>query len=100
MTVVCDKCGKHVDIDSVNQHLPKNGLIIRIEGYYGGFSDPDDYSASSVIVCHDCSLELFRSIPKFQKLKGCHYSYSDENCCEFSSTKKEFDAIIETLNLR
>lgn len=95
---ICEKCLKEIKNDSINSHLPENGLIVKIEGYYGGFDDPSDYTDMTIIICHDCSLELFKSIPKLQNRKGCHYSHSASQCCDFSWTEKDFLKDLETQN--
>jgi hypothetical protein len=89
---ICEKCSKSVDSEFFSTNLPENGIILKLQGYYGGFDDPSDYSDMTVLICHDCSLELFRSIPKLQERKGCHYSRSDKKCCEFSWTQEDFES--------
>lgn len=101
MAMKCDKCEIEFphDYNSIKREVPDNGLYVKLIGGYGLFNDPLDENDLSLVLCHDCCVEFFRTIPKFKKLKGLHVSHRyDERqpfCCEYSwSWDEEENAIL------
>lgn len=86
----CDICGKESPVDSINRDCLEEGVILTFDGYYGSFYDSIDETPWALL-CHDCTAELWRKIPKFEKYgKSFHrnspyYCTQEEPCCEFSS---------------
>lgn len=84
-TIKCDRCLLKVPTDSVNNHLPDNGLFVVVDGYYGGFFDEPQF-ALEVKLCHDCSIKLLEMIPGPTSLlqPGLHASSKSSPCCSWS----------------
>lgn len=99
MVPKCDKCEKEILVsEGFNMHvdsdgwLAENGLLISVDGYYGGFIDNYKDPAIELRFCHDCSVALWREIPKLQEYqkKGLHPVNREESfCCEYSWTISE-----------
>ena len=96
----CDKCNKEILVtEGFNTHyknkndwLAENGLIIVVDGYYGGFIDDYDQPAMKLRFCHDCSVEFWSQIPKLRSIqeKGLHPIKPEKDfCCEYSWTFNE-----------
>lgn len=68
----------------------ERGSTISFVGGYGEFIDLTKVEAQ---LCHDCTLKLFRMIPKLKNLHGLHsvsiYDDSYPLCCEYSWTFSE-----------
>lgn len=94
--IQCEMCEQYVKTEYQGSHNDKfypfieRGSQITITGGYGEFIDLTKVQA---LLCHDCTLMLFRMIPKLKNLKGMHsVSIYDENyplCCEYSWTFSE-----------
>lgn len=89
--VQCDKCLQWVRAEHDDYPYADNGCQIHINGGYGEFIDIiGNEELPMILLCHDCTLELFRSIPKLRQdlIKNGH-SVSIHNpnhplCCEYS----------------
>lgn len=91
--IQCEMCEKYVKTEFQGHDYPfaDGGSEIEIIGGYGQFYDAlSDDEIIKATLCHDCTLKLFRSIPKLKNLRGLHsVSYLSENyplCCEYSWT--------------
>ena len=83
--IKCDMCEQLVPHETVNKNFPDRGLILAVDGYYGGFTDNFDEPAVKLLLCHDCSATLFYSIPKLSNNPpGLHASISAPACCSWS----------------
>lgn len=102
--VQCDKCLQWVDNSLVDAPYADNGCQLRIHGGYSEFIDPiHEANEPLVLLCHDCTLEFFRSIPKLAPIayQGQHsVSHTSPNyplCCEYSwSTDEDGETIFGT----
>jgi hypothetical protein len=99
VTVVqCDKCLSWVKSEHDEYGYADGGSQLTIHGGYGEFIDVLAEDEEPFIqLCHDCTLELFRSIPKLspELLKNGH-SVSIDNpsyplCCEYSWGFNSYD---------
>ena len=83
---VCQGCDAVVNAHTQDT-LPDEGLIVTLRGYYGGFTDtmPGE-EPQELILCHDCSLAVWRAIPVLRDIRGLHSTVSDGACCEFQWT--------------
>lgn len=81
--IYCDKCENSIEINP----NPDRSLNISITGGYGMFIDSE---MIELLFCHDCSVELFRSIPNLSSDKiYAQHSVSNKSkdyplCCEYS----------------
>ena len=90
MTSTCDKCEKQVEGSSMNVHLDEkdymveNGLELEVFGYYSGFFDDMEEPSITIKLCHDCSHELWDSIPKLKNSgKASHSTVGNTKCCKY-----------------
>lgn len=88
--MICDKCEKETEGSSMNMHLAENdhmienGIEIEVFGYYSGFFDDMKDNSVTVKLCHECSLELWDSIPKLKNSgKASHSTVSGDKCCKY-----------------
>ena len=91
--VQCEMCERYVKTEwqghiyNHNSAYAERGSTITFVGGYGEFIDLVDISA---LLCHDCTLKLFRMIPKLKNFKGMHsvsiYDDSYPLCCEYAWT--------------
>ena len=97
MKAQCDKCEKEILVsEGFNAHyensdswLAENGLIVIVDGYYGGFIDDYDEPEMKLRLCHECSVDFWSQIPKLRgrKDKGLHPLKPNEDfCCDYSWT--------------
>ena len=63
----CDMCSQYVKTVFDDHPYVDNGSEITIHGGYGQFMD---LMSIELTLCHDCTLEIFRKVPKLQKLVG------------------------------
>lgn len=91
--IQCEMCEKYVKTEMQGSNYPfaDGGSQIEIYGGYGEFYDSfGDNQNITVTLCHDCTRELFLSIPKLKKYRGGHsvsvYSKNYPLCCEYSWT--------------
>jgi hypothetical protein len=92
----CEMCLEYTRTEHSDYPFLDNGSEITINGGYGEFFDninqPDGIKLT---ICHDCTLKLFRMIPKISadKINRLHsVSYFETNhplCCEYSWTIDE-----------
>lgn len=93
-TAHCEMCGLESLVDNWTKELFEGGIVLHLEGYYGAFHDNID-GPVTVLLCHDCTAEIWRKIPKLVALgnNGLHSNLSgripnspaESVCCEFSS---------------
>lgn len=104
ITVIqCEMCEQYVKTEFQGHDYPiaENGSQITIHGGYGEFYDPmKEDQVISLTLCHDCTLSIFRMIPKLKDKRGHHsVSYLNKNyplCCEYSWTiDKETGEVID-----
>lgn len=91
--IQCEMCERYVKtewqgkINGKYNSFAERGSVIIFEGGYGEFIDLTKVVAQ---ICHDCTLKIFRMIPKLKNLKGMHsvsiYDESYPLCCEYSWT--------------
>lgn len=86
----CDNCGAGVTTDEAEVD---GGLVIDLTGHYNGFNDDfggfdEDDTSNLTILCHDCTLAVYRAIPKAtEKWLGVAHFHANCNCtCEYGST--------------
>lgn len=84
----CQGCGLQKTFDPFSDGID-NGSVLHIDGGYGSFHDDiDNQCVISLILCHECTLSVFRSIPALSNRKGLHSVRIDNPqyplCCEFS----------------
>lgn len=98
--VYCDKCENQIPLNP----NPDNALELQLTGGYGMFIDLTEID---LIICHDCAVEFFRSIPQLSsdKINGMHsVAFNNKHypiCCEYGwhtvnnetvfGTKEDFD---------
>lgn len=93
--IYCDKCENSIKIDP----NPDRSLNISITGGYGMFIDLE---MVELLLCHDCSLEFFRSIPSLSSDKfGAQHSVSCQSeeyplCCEYSWAIQDDEVVYGT----
>lgn len=93
--IYCDKCENSIEMNP----NPERSLNISITGGYGMFIDLE---MVELLFCHDCSLELFRSIPSLSRDKmNAQHSVSFKSpgyplCCEYSWTFEGDETIYGT----
>lgn len=84
--VFCDSCDGMVPA-TTQKELPDDGSELHLSGWYGGFTDMMMREEEHhLILCHDCSLAVWRAVPKLAKLRGLHPTVDDVACCEFHWT--------------
>jgi len=92
----CEMCERYLKTEFQGSHkgefypFLERGSQMTIVGGYGEFVDLTDIKVS---LCHDCTLSIFRKIPKLKNLKGMHsvsiYDDSYPLCCEYSWTSSQ-----------
>lgn len=89
----CEMCLQYTRTEHTDYPFLDSGSQITIDGGYGEFFDNiQQPQGINLTICHDCTLKLFRMIPKLspQNYKGLHsVSYFETNhplCCEYSWT--------------
>lgn len=97
MTLTCTHCAATIPATSIDARAPLWGLRLH-RGQFGGyeeFADPfpdDGIESGEIILCHDCSLELFR----FLKIPAdpVHHAseHPGERCCEYGYLLEDFSA--------
>ena len=95
-TMQCEMCLQYTRTEHPDYPFLDNGSQITINGGYGEFFDTiDQPNGIMLTICHDCTLKLFRMIPKLSadKINRLHsVSYFEANhplCCEYSWTIDE-----------
>lgn len=96
MTLICTRCDAAVPATSIDDRAPLWGLRLSrwLFGGYEEFADPlpesDDVESGEILLCHDCSLELFR----FLKIPAepVHHASErpGERCCEYGYLPEEY----------
>jgi len=88
--MICDKCEKEAEESSMNLHLDEkdhmieNGLEFEVFGYYSGFFDDMNDNSILIKLCHDCSKEIWDSIPKLKNSgKASHSTIGNVKCCNY-----------------
>jgi hypothetical protein len=91
----CEMCLEYTRTIRPDSPYLDNGSQITISGGYSEFFDHfslDEPNSISINLCHDCTLKIFRMIPKLSsdKFSNNHsVAYFEENhplCCEYSWT--------------
>jgi hypothetical protein len=90
----CDMCLQYTRTEHTDYPFLDNGSQISTQGGYGEFFDgfTNQTSAIDITLCHDCTLKLFRMIPKLShnNINRLHSVSSIETnyplCCEYSWT--------------
>lgn len=96
MILNCDNCGQPAPPvgwenpnirDRLEPTQVNNGLMVVVPGGYGMFTDSYDVDSVEFVLCHDCSVRLFREWPMLVERFGArgHHPWRDgeEPCCEF-----------------
>lgn len=92
--VLCQGCEAMVPITQQpgDSALPDNGLILTLQGWYGGFEDNVMESApDELLLCHDCAVRVYDAVPALAKRRGLHPN--DERCCNYWWTVENDTAI-------
>ncbi len=80
--VLCQGCEALV-VCTQQESLPDNGLILTLQGWYGGFTDNCfDKQPDSLLLCHDCAAKVFDAVPALAKRRGLHPS-DNKRCCNY-----------------
>lgn len=109
VTVPCDNCGNGVEIvgskvypnGETQPMQTKQGATWNLGGGYNEFIDSWD-TDTHVVLCHDCTLAVFRALPGVVKKwypnvehhyesLGWHPYNGSPPCCEFGWTLDESD---------
>ena len=84
---ICDGCDAIVTCrDQLDAALPDEGIMISLDGWYGGFVDNVFEPAEKHVLCHDCTLAVYRAVPNLAKQRGLHSTRENVVCCEFQWT--------------
>lgn len=70
----CEACQEYFECaysDTTTPHLDGGSTMQLSTGDYAGFNDMNA-GGLSVVLCHDCSMRIYRMIPKFRGLTGLH----------------------------
>jgi hypothetical protein len=93
--IYCDKCESQIFL----QPNPDNALNLKLTGGYAMFVDLTEIDLT---FCHDCTVELFRSIPSLSadKIGSQHSVRTDSKdyplCCEYSWTYENNQVVLGT----
>jgi len=68
--------------DSNHPHIDGGSTVTMSSPQYAGFNDDCESPSPSAVLCHDCTLKIYRMIPKLRGLTGLH----PVDCC----TGKEY----------
>ena len=92
-TAHCEMCGLESLVDDRTKRHFVGGIVLYFDGYYGAFHDNID-GPVTVSLCHDCTAEIWRRVPKLVEFgNNLHSDLSglipnspaESVCCEFSS---------------
>lgn len=80
----CAKCGA-ISEETYHGMLPDRGLIVILDGYENGFYDNYIFEPIKLFFCHECSIELWSSIPVISGIRGLHgLGIDEDHCCNYS----------------
>lgn len=70
----CESCLEYFECassDPETPHIDGGSTMCLSTGDYAGFNDMNA-GGITVVLCHDCSLKIYRSVPKLRGLTGLH----------------------------
>lgn len=83
--VLCQGCEAFVPLCTSQPEdggWPDRGLILRLEGWDGGFTDTMPWEEpEKLLLCHDCAEAVYNAVPTLRKQRGLHPN--DERCCMY-----------------